>query len=320
MPNKALPAERPPDQFSLNSYLGTRDSRPHQRSLASLWTHPPQPRSQLAPSPDMAQDDVKMLSQDEDNEMQVVKRPVNGNKKKRTIAIASSDVEDEDGGDQPGASSSSPVVKKRSKVDEEEEKPKSSPTKKSESSAATKAKIQSPAPSSSKSPAKPAASSSAKAKVADKSSKDNTPPVSSFFAPRSTKAAAEKGKEMEKKDLKGKAKATDDGDRVERERDDSPSVRGGDDDEEDEDEEAEEEAAGKIAEIFTMKAASSDKTQISWKSGDPVPYAALTATFDKIDATTKRLEISAYLTRFLVDVIEKTPGDLLKTVYLCINR
>lgn len=51
-----------------------------------------------------------------------------------------------------------------------------------------------------------------------------------------------------------------------------------------------------------------------------VPYAALTATFDKIDATTKRLEISAYLTRFLVDVIEKTPKDLLRTVYLCINR
>jgi DNA ligase-1 len=51
-----------------------------------------------------------------------------------------------------------------------------------------------------------------------------------------------------------------------------------------------------------------------------VAYAALTATFSKIEATTKRLEISAYLTRFLVDVIEKTPEDLLKTVYLCINR
>lgn len=39
-----------------------------------------------------------------------------------------------------------------------------------------------------------------------------------------------------------------------------------------------------------------------------------------ISLTTKRLEISAYTTRFLIDVIEKTPGDLLKVVYLCINR
>jgi hypothetical protein len=51
-----------------------------------------------------------------------------------------------------------------------------------------------------------------------------------------------------------------------------------------------------------------------------VPYAALTAVFEAIDATTKRLEISAYLTQFLVDVIDKTPGDLLHVVYLCINR
>ncbi|CEQ41141.1 SPOSA6832_02822 [Sporobolomyces salmonicolor] len=285
----------------------------------------------------MAQDDLAMISQDEDHEMEIVKRPVNGNKKKRTIAIASSDVEDEDETVQPSASSSSPIVKKKPKVNDEEEKLKSSPMKKRESSAAPIPKSHASTPSSSRSPSKPAASFSVKAEVADKSK----PPVSSFFAPRSTKAAAEKGKEKEEKDLKGKAKASDDVDLVERERDDLSSVGGGDDEEEDEDE-AEEEAAGKMcdflsydlecyaahdafcaicsAEIFTMKARSSDKTQISWKSGDPVPYAALTATFDKIDATTKRLEISAYLTRFLVDVIEKTPGDLLMAVYLCINR
>ncbi len=46
----------------------------------------------------------------------------------------------------------------------------------------------------------------------------------------------------------------------------------------------------------------------------------MTAVFEAIDATTKRLEISAYLTQFLVDVIDKTPGDLLHVVYLCINR
>lgn len=51
-----------------------------------------------------------------------------------------------------------------------------------------------------------------------------------------------------------------------------------------------------------------------------VPYRALTGTFDLIQNTTKRLEIARYLTRFLGDVIKLTPGDLLKTVYLCINR
>lgn len=51
-----------------------------------------------------------------------------------------------------------------------------------------------------------------------------------------------------------------------------------------------------------------------------VPYAALAQTFDAIGATTKRLEITALLTHFLVDVIERTPGDLIRTVYLCINR
>lgn len=30
--------EREPDQSALNEYLGTRDSRPHQRSLQSLWS------------------------------------------------------------------------------------------------------------------------------------------------------------------------------------------------------------------------------------------------------------------------------------------
>lgn len=64
----------------------------------------------------------------------------------------------------------------------------------------------------------------------------------------------------------------------------------------------------------------SGRSLMSYLYSHSVPYAALTATFSKIEATTKRLEISAYLTRFLIDVIEKTPEDLLKTVYLCINR
>lgn len=51
-----------------------------------------------------------------------------------------------------------------------------------------------------------------------------------------------------------------------------------------------------------------------------VPYAALAEVFERIDSTTKRLEIAAYLTNFLQSVIERTPDDLIKVVYLCINR
>ena len=36
----------------------------------------------------------------------------------------------------------------------------------------------------------------------------------------------------------------------------------------------------------------------TWESGDPVPYAGLAAAFDRIDATTKRLEIQRHLTNF----------------------
>lgn len=51
-----------------------------------------------------------------------------------------------------------------------------------------------------------------------------------------------------------------------------------------------------------------------------VPYAALAEVFERIDSTTKRLEIAEYLTSFLVSVVERTPDDLLKVIYLCINR
>lgn len=51
-----------------------------------------------------------------------------------------------------------------------------------------------------------------------------------------------------------------------------------------------------------------------------VPYAALAEVFERIDSTTKRLEIAEYLTTFLTNVITRTPGDLVKVIYLCINR
>ncbi|BEJ11729.1 hypothetical protein CspHIS471_0201890 [Cutaneotrichosporon sp. HIS471] len=88
-------------------------------------------------------------------------------------------------------------------------------------------------------------------------------------------------------------------------------------------EEQEEKAAVKLAAMFTkdFKSTVADK---GWKEGEPVPYAALVATFEQIEATTKRLEILNILTQFLRVVAQRDTdpeaSNLLKTVYLCINR
>ncbi|KAJ5921171.1 DNA ligase 1 [Penicillium verhagenii] len=57
-----------------------------------------------------------------------------------------------------------------------------------------------------------------------------------------------------------------------------------------------------------------------WKAGDPVPYAALCTTFSLVEMTTKRLIIMAYCSQFLQQVLRLTPGDLLPTVQLMINK
>lgn len=57
-----------------------------------------------------------------------------------------------------------------------------------------------------------------------------------------------------------------------------------------------------------------------------MPYAALVSTFEKIEATTKRLEILNILTQFLLVVAKRDKAtdaknsNLLRVVYLCINR
>ncbi|KAL8371502.1 hypothetical protein RB595_001340 [Gaeumannomyces hyphopodioides] len=57
-----------------------------------------------------------------------------------------------------------------------------------------------------------------------------------------------------------------------------------------------------------------------WKPGEPVPYAALCATFSPVELTTKRLIIMEYCSLFLRQVLRLTPGDLLPTVLLMINK
>lgn len=57
-----------------------------------------------------------------------------------------------------------------------------------------------------------------------------------------------------------------------------------------------------------------------WKVGDPVPYAALCTTFSLVELTTKRLQITAYCSQFLQQVLRITPNDLLPTVQLMLNK
>ncbi|KAK9462887.1 ATP-dependent DNA ligase [Lipomyces oligophaga] len=61
-------------------------------------------------------------------------------------------------------------------------------------------------------------------------------------------------------------------------------------------------------------------TQQSWKQNAPVPYASLCFTFEKIEATTKRLEIISFCASFLLEVLRLTPKSLLPVIYLLINR
>lgn len=168
---------------------------------------------------------------------------------------------------------------------------------------------------------------------------DPKPEPSAFFAPRkhAAKVDAAKGK--------GKAKDAEKGLKEDGQHSDDDEG-GQQDEEEDEDESSDDDEDGAAVElfvpfslpvtshsnadaflfdqssskIFTSKAVPRPSTSVKWDAGESVPYAALTATFDAISQTTKRLEISALLTNFLVEVIEKQPEDLLKTVYLCINR
>lgn len=69
----------------------------------------------------------------------------------------------------------------------------------------------------------------------------------------------------------------------------------------------------------TLKASGKDPYP-DWKALDPVPYAALCTTFSLIELTTKRLAILSLCSQFLRQVLRLTPGDLLPTVQLMINK
>jgi len=57
-----------------------------------------------------------------------------------------------------------------------------------------------------------------------------------------------------------------------------------------------------------------------WASGEPMPYSVVADAFQKIDATTKRLEIQCILTKLFRSIITVGSQDLLAAVYLCCNK
>lgn len=65
-----------------------------------------------------------------------------------------------------------------------------------------------------------------------------------------------------------------------------------------------------------------ETTELSTKmaSDKPIPYAAVVEVFDKIEQTTKRLEIIQYTSDFFLKVLQTNPNDLVPITYLFINR
>lgn len=51
-----------------------------------------------------------------------------------------------------------------------------------------------------------------------------------------------------------------------------------------------------------------------------VPYSALAKAFSAIEDTTKRILIMQILTKTLIKVMEKSPHELTRVIYLCVNK
>lgn len=73
-------------------------------------------------------------------------------------------------------------------------------------------------------------------------------------------------------------------------------------------------------------AAKEPKSSLAMTNSDSVLFSELSAVLDKIEGTTKRLEITDYLTEFFATIMataieqEGRINDLVKIVYLCSSR
>ena len=97
------------------------------------------------------------------------------------------------------------------------------------------------------------------------------------------------------------------------------SKREDEDEDSDNDDDEEEDSTSHEAVLKTVLDFDARKDS-TWKSNEPVPYSHLATAFEKIEATSKRLEITAILTKALRSIIELSPNDLLPTIYLCVNK
>ncbi|GAB0497753.1 hypothetical protein MMPV_009090 [Pyropia vietnamensis] len=59
---------------------------------------------------------------------------------------------------------------------------------------------------------------------------------------------------------------------------------------------------------------------VTWRAGEPVPYAFLADVFSAVEALTGRLAITAILASALRIIALATPEDLVATLYLCTNQ
>lgn len=59
---------------------------------------------------------------------------------------------------------------------------------------------------------------------------------------------------------------------------------------------------------------------VTWRAGEPVPYAFLADVFSAVEALTGRLAITAILASALRTIAAATPEDLVATLYLCTNK
>ncbi|SCV74763.1 BQ2448_7792 [Microbotryum intermedium] len=295
----SAPARQQRLSFDPSTLTSTPTSTSHamsgEASLTASQAHQDRPKESK---------EVKMhIDEDEDA---VVKGPA---KKRRGVIADSSDVEEEE-----GAVSKEHNNGKPSSIKEPSPKKVKIESTPARNAHPTNEKGRAALTSGPATASGPTSTSSTKATKSATKGVDSKPPVSSFFAPRkpAPPKAAPVASTSQKKVEPEEEPASSAPPKDEAEQDDG-------DDEDDDESEEDTEAAVKFAEIFTRNddVASTKK---GWEAGKDVPYSALADTFELIAGTTKRLEITAMLTKFLISVIEKTPSDLLRTVYLCINR
>ena len=75
----------------------------------------------------------------------------------------------------------------------------------------------------------------------------------------------------------------------------------------------------KQAPVFANPGAKASPAAPDWADAGCVPYAAIAAVFEKIEATTKRLEIQGHVRDLLGQVMRHAPGDLTACVFLPVS-